>query len=94
MAEPSKKSEGVEQFLDFVIGKSRRGQIRKDLCTWCGGLATEFKDEISRQEYRISGCCQKCQDAIFAEEQEWVCPHCGTDCAGECEASTYSHFDY
>jgi hypothetical protein len=25
----------------------------------------EFKDEISRREYRISGLCQKCQDMIF-----------------------------
>ena len=25
----------------------------------------EFKDEISRREFKISGMCQKCQDGVF-----------------------------
>lgn len=31
----------------------------------CGGVAGEFRDEISRREYGISGLCQKCQDEVF-----------------------------
>ena len=27
--------------------------------------ASEFKDGLSRKEYRISGMCQKCQDSVF-----------------------------
>lgn len=27
--------------------------------------ASEFKDELSRKEYRISGMCQACQDGLF-----------------------------
>lgn len=30
----------------------------------------DFKDEISRREYRISGMCQSCQDKVFAEPEE------------------------
>lgn len=28
----------------------------------------EFKDDVSREEYQISGLCQKCQDDVFKEE--------------------------
>jgi hypothetical protein len=44
--------------------------IEKGLCANCGekilGESEEFRDEISRVEYTISGMCQKCQDAIFS----------------------------
>lgn len=36
----------------------------------CAGPATEFRDEISRREYGISGMCQKCQDAFFNSNEE------------------------
>jgi len=29
-----------------------------------------FRDEISRKEYKISGLCQACQDAVFKEFEE------------------------
>jgi len=32
--------------------------------------AKEFRDEISKKEYHISGLCQKCQDSIFGGEDE------------------------
>lgn len=40
---------------------------RKGLCPFCGRKIepSEFRDEISRREYQISGLCQKCQDKIF-----------------------------
>lgn len=31
----------------------------------CGQSVTEFKDELSRREYAISGLCQACQDKFF-----------------------------
>lgn len=69
MADPTKKNEGIEKFLAGSFGFDRRTSIRGDKCVpppiGCGGPATEFKDEISRREYRISGLCQKCQDKIF-----------------------------
>ena len=28
----------------------------------------DFKDELSKKEFTISGMCQKCQDEIFKEQ--------------------------
>ena len=38
-----------------------------DLCSVCSLPIKEgdFKDEISKREYTISGTCQVCQDVIF-----------------------------
>lgn len=67
MAEESKKSEGITNFLEANFGRSTA--IAADVCVpkpvGCGGPATEFRDEKSRKEYSISGLCQKCQDEIF-----------------------------
>jgi len=67
MAEPSKKAPAIEQFLEEFAGRS--SSIKMDKCVppplGCGGPATQFRDEISRREYGISGLCQKCQDEIF-----------------------------
>ena len=43
----------------------RRKAITADKCVSCGGDATQFKDELSAKEYRISGLCQRCQDEVF-----------------------------
>jgi hypothetical protein len=37
-------------------------------CVSCGKAATEFRDQLSRKEYGISGLCQACQDEIFTED--------------------------
>ena len=36
-------------------------------CPLCGKVVImdDFKDELSRREFKISGICQKCQDDIF-----------------------------
>lgn len=36
-------------------------------CPICKKEIGEFKDELSRKEYGISGMCQACQDEIFGE---------------------------
>ncbi len=67
MAKPTEKSQGIKNFLEETYGRSTA--IEADVCipvpTGCGGPAVEFKDEISRREYRISGFCQACQDKVF-----------------------------
>ena len=30
----------------------------------------DFRDELSRREYKISGLCQKCQDEMYGGENE------------------------
>jgi hypothetical protein len=37
-------------------------------CTWCKKPVTEFRNEISKREYGISGFCQKCQDEVFGAD--------------------------
>jgi len=69
MAKPSKKSPGIESFLDSLAPnpKGRRGSIEADECVWCKGKAEDFRDGLSRKEYTISGLCQECQDKTFGK---------------------------
>ena len=39
--------------------------VEDEKCPICKKEITEFKDELSRKEYEISGMCQQCQDDIF-----------------------------
>ena len=65
MAIPSEKSPAIENFLNGILHGDRSATIRADKCVICGGDANVFRDLLSRKEYRISGLCQKCQDATF-----------------------------
>jgi len=73
MAKATEKSQGIENFLTSIIGQPRQVSISQDRCVpspiGCGGEATEFRDEISRREFSISGLCQKCQDAFFGSDK-------------------------
>jgi len=69
MADPSYKSEEIEAALEKTFGIDRRAAIKADRCVaepvGCGGPAADFRDELSKKEYTISGFCQKCQDSFF-----------------------------
>lgn len=65
MAEPSEKSQAINELLSNLMGRDREATIKADLCMTCGGPAVEFRDQLSRREYSISGMCQKCQDEVF-----------------------------
>ena len=69
MANPSQKSPEMVKFLDRYSGRTRA--IGTDVCIdptfGCGAKATDFRDEVSRKEYTISGLCQSCQDLVFGE---------------------------
>lgn len=66
---PSKKSQGMVNFLEEVsqeiFGRGRIEAIQENICVDCGEPATEFKDQLSRKEYTISGLCQSCQGKIW-----------------------------
>ena len=42
-------------------------KIKKEICPTCSEPVEEFRDDLSRQEFKISGMCQKCQDAVFGK---------------------------
>lgn len=54
-----------EETAFTLFGRSRTLAIAGKACVKCGEPAVEFKDELSRKEYSISGLCQRCQDDIF-----------------------------
>ena len=66
------KSKQMEQFLDdlslAMFGISRSAAILGGICVMCEGPAVDFKDDLSRKEYEISGTCQECQDQIFGSD--------------------------
>ena len=59
------KNPSIDKVLTQMMGKNRLDTVRENLCTTCDGYAIEFKDEISKKEYTISGMCQDCQDRVF-----------------------------
>lgn len=63
---------GLDAIAQAQFGRKRTDSIRSNICLVCGAPATEFKDELSRKEYTISGMCQDCQDKVFnSDEEEW-----------------------
>jgi hypothetical protein len=68
MAEPTPKHPDIENVLTKLTGRSRVESIKNDKCSFCGGDASTFRNELSRREYVISGFCQKCQDSVFGKD--------------------------
>lgn len=52
----------------FTIFPDKAKLVRASLCALCEEpiTSTEFKDDLSRKEYGISGMCQACQDKMWA----------------------------
>lgn len=65
MAEPTKKAPEIDNLITGFVGRSRVESIKADTCILCSKPAVEFKDDLSRKEYTISGMCQVCQDKTF-----------------------------
>ncbi|MEK9748239.1 MAG: hypothetical protein VW443_04775 [Pseudomonadales bacterium] len=66
MATPSEKSPQLEQFLENLMGRTTA--VLLDYCVICRKPAENFRDDLSRKEFTISGMCQACQDEVFQEE--------------------------
>ena len=48
-----------------LFGRSKAVATSGGQCVKCGEFNLEFRDELSRKEYGISGFCQCCQDMTF-----------------------------
>tara|TARA_Y100000034_G_C6900121_1_gene415999 strand:+ start:1821 stop:2072 length:252 start_codon:yes stop_codon:yes gene_type:complete len=70
---PAEKSQEVSIFLDKLSGRTKAinnngctGLVVKDgKMSRCDQADLNFKNEVSRREYTISGMCQTCQDNFF-----------------------------
>ena len=64
----------MEQFQEEIsmawFGRSVSLAKAGNQCVSCGKSATEFRDEISKSEYRISSLCQHCQDELVDELED------------------------
>ena len=67
MAIPTYKNPQIDNLLESIFGVDRIASVLSNKCATCGGEANEFRNELSKKEFRISGMCQKCQDMIFGE---------------------------
>lgn len=45
-------------------------KVESGFCPTCSKpiVKDEFRDKLSKEEFDISGMCQKCQDEIFKEQ--------------------------
>lgn len=64
--QPTQKSKGIDAFLKNGLGVDRN-YILQDRCSYCSKPAVDFRDNLSKKEYTISGFCQACQDKVFGE---------------------------
>lgn len=71
--EGTNKSPEMEAFLNKLtkatFGRERTG----DVCVTCGSTKVkpeDFRDDLSRKEFRISKMCQVCQDSVFGVPYE------------------------
>ncbi len=39
-------------------------------CSWCNQPFTQFKNKLSKREFKISGLCQECQNKSFKKSKE------------------------
>ena len=66
-----KRTEELQKFTDDftkeAFGKSQTEAKEQKICVFCHNKVEmeDFRDELSRKEYDISGLCQKCQDDTF-----------------------------
>lgn len=58
------KSPEIKCFLDYAAKQMGWSGSDKN-CRTCNKPITEFRDDLSRKEYQISGMCQECQDSVF-----------------------------
>ena len=72
----SDKSPEIMGFLngmtEAIFGRSFEDCMFNGVCVGCHGAIEEydFRDEMSKKEYTISGFCQSCQDKTFVDPDE------------------------
>jgi hypothetical protein len=68
-----KRSKEIEAFIKN-FKKAAFGETSEGHCVSCKAKVEgrkDFKDEISYKEWHLSNLCQKCQDEVFSEPEDW-----------------------
>lgn len=68
MSDFAPKAKEITDLMEAVAGRPR--VLGK--CATCPrefDPEKEFKTELDKKEYRISGMCQKCQDSVFGGDE-------------------------
>lgn len=65
----TKKAPEIDQLLQVLTGKDRTACINQKDCMLCDSPDLNFRDEVSKREYSISGMCQNCQDEFFGVDE-------------------------
>jgi hypothetical protein len=68
--EPVKKNKDIRDLQSDIMGVDVPARILEDRCVSCGGDASEFKSDLARREFSISGLCQSCQDVVFRDPED------------------------
>ena len=65
-------SEMNEQIMKQMGFQQQVNDVHNGICPFCKTPINmdEFRDQLSKKEYKISGLCQKCQDQVFGSFQE------------------------
>ena len=63
MSTPLPKSPELTKFLEKLFGQPT-GE-HNTVCVICRAPAVDFRDDVTRREFQLSGLCQPCQDIIF-----------------------------
>ena len=69
----NKEIKGSKASLLKATGFSKEvGMVENDICPICERFVDhrDFRDTLSKNEWRISGMCQDCQNSIFVEVPE------------------------
>ena len=67
MMKPAEKNTLLNEVLNILYNSEEN--IINNRCVFCDKLVTveSFRDDVSLNEYTISGLCQDCQDRIFVD---------------------------
>lgn len=67
---PTEKAPQIESLISTIAGKDRHSVVPGKGCMTCDSPNTDFRDDLSRKEYAISGMCQNCQDSVWGVDEE------------------------
>lgn len=64
----------ADELLEALYGTNLPTTIQERQCVFvalgCESPDFNFRDDLSKQEYQISGICQTCQDKTFVEGED------------------------